>query len=127
MRRAVVCALMVGLVVLSGCGRSSPKLAPVRGRLTYRGHGVSEATVQLLADTSKGTHAPTATAKTEADGSFSLQTPPYGAGAEPGHYKVTVQQYHSGIPPKYGNPARTPLRVEVPEAGLSDWIIPLQD
>lgn len=128
MTRAVLCGLTVGLiVVLSGCGQASPSMAPVTGRLTYRGRGVSKATVQLLADTAKGTHAPTATGETGEDGSFTLQTPSHGLGVVPGHYKVTIQQYHSGIPTKYGNPERSPLKVEVPPAGLSDWTIPLKD
>ena len=128
MIRAGLCGLMIGLsAVLTGCGRPSYKLAPVSGQVTYRGRGVSKATVQLLADTAKGTQAPTATGETGADGSFTLQTPPHGAGAGPGHYKVTVQHYHSGIPAKYGNPTRTPLHIEVPEAGLADWKIQLKD
>jgi hypothetical protein len=102
-------------------------LAPVSGQVTYRGHAVSKATVQLLADAAKGTHAPAATGETGADGSFTLQTPPHGAGAVPGHYKVTVGDYHSTIPAQYGNPARTPLHVEVPETGLKDWKIQLKD
>lgn len=127
MTRAVLCGLTIGLAVLSGCGQASLPLAPVAGRLTYRGRYVSKATVQLLADATKGTHAPTATGETGQDGSFTLQTPPHGAGVMPGHYKVTVRQYHSSIPTKYGNPARTPLQVEVPPGGLSDWTIQLKD
>ena len=128
MTRASLCWLMMGLIAaLAGCGQPSCKLAPVSGQVIYQGRGVSNATVQLVADTAKGTHAPTATGETSADGSFTLQTPPHGTGAVPGHYKVTVQHYHSGIPARYGNPARTPLQIEVPEAGRTDWKIQLKD
>jgi hypothetical protein len=128
MTRAGLGVLTVWLALsLLGCGQPGPKLAPVRGRVTYRGCGVSKASVQLLPDTAKGTHAPTAAGETGEDGSFTLQTPPHGAGAVPGHYKVTVGHYHSAIPPKYSNPARTPLQIEVPEAGLTDWKIQLKD
>jgi hypothetical protein len=128
MTRAGLCwPTLVLMAALLGCGRPSYKLVPVNGQVTYRGRGVSKATVQLLADTAKGTHAPTATGETDADGAFTLQTPPHGAGVVPGHYKVTVQHYHSSIPARYGNPARTPLHVEVTEAGLTDWKIQLKD
>jgi hypothetical protein len=99
MTRVGRCGLTIGLVLaVLGCGRPSYKLAPVSGQVTYRGRGVAKATVQLLPDTSKGTHAPTASGGTGADGSFTLQSPPYGAGARPGFYKVIVLHYHSGIP-----------------------------
>lgn len=128
MTRAGLYGLVIGLAIaLPGCGQRSYRLAPVSGRVTYRGRGVSKATVQLLADSAKGTHAPAATGETSEDGSFTLQTPPYGAGAVPGHYKVTVGDYHSALPKQYGNPARTPLHVEVPETGLADWKIQLKD
>lgn len=123
-----LCGLTLGLcLAVAGCGRPPEKLVPVSGQVIYRGRGVAKATVQLLPDTAKGTHAASATGETDADGSFALQTPPHGAGVRPGHYKVTVQHYHSGIPPQYGNPMRTPLQIEVPETGLADWRIQLKD
>jgi hypothetical protein len=128
MTRMGWCGLTIGLaIVLLGCGRPAAPLAPVNGRVIYQGRGVSRATVQLLPDAAKGTHAPSATGDTGEDGSFTLQSPPYGTGAKPGHYKVTVQHYHSGIPSKYANPTRTPLHVEVRETGLTDWTIQLKD
>jgi hypothetical protein len=122
-----LCWLWLFLTVsLAGCGRK-PALVPVSGKVTYRGQGVAMATVQLHADTAKGTRAPTATGQTGEDGSVTLQTPSRGPGVVPGHYKVTVLHYFSGIPAEYGNPAETPLRIEVPPAGLRDWNLVLQD
>jgi hypothetical protein len=97
----------------------------VSGKVTYKGQGVKKATVQLLADAA--TPVPAATGQTDDSGAFTLQTPAHGAGAVPGRYKVTIQQYHSLIPPKYANPAETPETIVVPEAGLSSWEIKLRD
>jgi hypothetical protein len=120
--------LFVLMIAMPGCGpKSTLQLVPVSGKVTYRGRGVSRATVQLLADTAKGTEAPTATGQTDTDGSVTLQTPPHGTGVVPGHYRVTVQHYSSGIPTVYSNAAKTPLRVEVPPGGLTDWKLALPD
>lgn len=129
MARAGWCSLLLVLTILiPGCGRRPAfALVPVRGKVIYRGQGVSMATVQFLADSTKGTQAPTAVGQTEEDGSITFQTPPHGSGVVPGHYKVTVQQYSSGIPAQYGNAVKTPLRVEVPQAGLPDWTLTLPD
>ena len=121
--------LVVGLVLptLIGCQREPAiSLVPVTGRVVYRGQGVKRATVQLIPDAAGGTHAPSATGQTDESGSFTLQTPPFGPGVAPGRYKVTVQQYGPpGLPPKYGNPAETPLRAQVPEGGLAQWDVKL--
>jgi hypothetical protein len=85
------------------------------------------ATVELHADKTRGTQAATATGQTGEDGSVKLQTPGSGVGVVPGHYKVTVQHYLSGIPSVYSNPAQTPLRIEVSQAGLPNWDLVLRD
>ena len=129
MPRVGWCLLMLVLTVaLPSCGRQSAlNLVTVRGRVMYHGRGLPMATVQLLADVSKGTQAPTAVGQTEEDGSIRLQTPPHGIGVVPGHYKVTVQQYSSAIPAIYGNAAKTPLHLEVPPSGLPDWNLTIPD
>ncbi len=124
--RWLLAAVLVAAAA-AGCG-PAVRLVPVSGRVVYRGHGVKAATVQLLPDAAKGTHAPSATGQTAEDGSFTLQTPPHGPGVAPGRYRATVQQYGPPVlPPKYASPAETPLRVEVPEGGLSGWELKLHD
>ncbi len=118
--------LVLFALLVAGCNRGPAyRLVPVSGKLTYKGQGVKRATVQLLADAA--TPVPTATGQTDDSGAFTLQTPPHGAGAVPGRYKVTIQQYHSLIPARYGNPAETPETIVVPDAGLSNWEIKLRD
>jgi hypothetical protein len=107
---------------LLGC-RSEPalELAPVRGRVSLGGKGLSHATVQLMPDETKGTTAPTGAGQTDGDGGFEITTPPHGQGAVPGHYKVTVTAYSGAVPQRYADPIKTPLSIEIPAAGLEDW------
>jgi hypothetical protein len=116
--------LLVACVLAAGCmSKRVPKLVPVTGKLSYQGQPVKGVTVQLVADSAAGTHAPSAMGQTDAEGHFMLQSPPHGDGVAPGRYKVTLQQYTGSpqLPARYGNVAQTPLRIEVPEAGLDGW------
>jgi hypothetical protein len=111
---------------LLGC-RAEPalELAPVRGRVSLGGKGLSHATVQLIPDEAKGTTAPTGAGQTDEDGRFQITTPPHGEGAVPGHYKVTVTAYSGSVPQRYADPITTPLLVEIPLDGLEDWRLEL--
>jgi hypothetical protein len=115
-------------LTLAGCwGDPAVRPVPVRGRATVGDKGLGRVTIQLVPDASKGTHAPTGVGQTDEDGSFQIATPPHGDGAVPGHYKVTVTSYTGkGIAPAYADPAKTPLRVEVPPGGLENWDLKLK-
>ena len=120
------CSCLLALA-LAGCSGPSVRLVPVRGRATLGGQGLARVTIQLVPDGSKGTHAPAGVGQTDEDGSFQITTPPHGAGAVPGHYKVTVTSYTGkGIPPACADPAKTPLRVEIPPGGLENWHLELK-
>jgi hypothetical protein len=120
------CSCLLALA-LAGCGGPSVRLVSVRGRATLGGKGLGRVTIQLVADSSKGTHAPAGVGQTDEDGSFRITTPPHGDGAVPGHYKVTVTSYTGkGIPSAYANPATTPLRIEIPPGGLEKWTLELK-
>jgi hypothetical protein len=121
--RSCFCLLALAL---AGCSPAFP-LAPVRGRATLGDKGLERVTIQMVPDASKGTNAPAGVAQTDVDGSFKITTPPHGDGAVPGHYKVTVTSYTGkGIPPIYADPLKTPLRVEIPPAGLESWDLKLK-
>jgi hypothetical protein len=123
-------ALALTAVVLAGCHAGPPQpLVRVKGQVTYRGKPVKMATVQMAPDGTKGMHAPTAMGQTDSDGSFMIQTPPYGSGATPGHYIVTVLAYGSNpaLPAKYGNPALTPFKLQVSEKGEDNLVLALKD
>ena len=114
-------------LALAGCwGGQAVRLVPVRGRATLGQQGLGRVTIQLVPDGSKGTHAPAGVGQTDEDGSFRITTPPYGEGAVPGRYKVTVTSYTGrGVPPSYADPRTTPLWVEIPPGGLENWDLKL--
>jgi hypothetical protein len=119
------CPLLVALA-LAGCG-PAVRLVPVQGRATLGDKVLARVTIQLVPDAAKGTHAPAGAGQTDENGAFRITTPPHGEGAVPGHYKVTVTSYPGpGVPPSYGDPTKTPLRVEIPPAGLKNWELKLQ-
>ncbi|HEV3261058.1 MAG TPA: hypothetical protein VG013_29675 [Gemmataceae bacterium] len=122
--------LLPAIIAVAGCkGKPAYTLVPVRGKVTYKGKPGRMVTVQLIPDNTAGMHGPTATGQTGEDGSFTLQSPPYGEGAVPGGYKLTLQQYGGlpSIPAQYANPTATRLKVEVPEAGLPAWDVKVPD
>src|SRR5437899_612630 len=135
-RTAFSIAIIVALGAAS-CSRSS-SLAPVTGKVTYKGQPVPGATIVFMGDENTRP----ATAVSGADGSYSLMTLD-AKGAMPGSYSVIVTKIDAppaGEPPsmeeaaklanrpppapkallpaKYGDASKTPLRFEV-KAGQS--------
>jgi hypothetical protein len=127
-RRDITSPLFIVLLLsaagLPGCGgEPPPRLVPVHGRVMYRNHPLPMLTVTFVPDLAKGnTAGRDARATTGADGSFTVQTYPYGDGAMPGAYRVTVLYYSRNdmLPRKYTKFYQTPFVVDVPEEGLSD-------
>ena len=118
--------LLVALA-LAGCAEPAVRLVPVGGRATLGKKSLSLATIQLVPDGGKGTHAPTGVGQTDEDGRFRITTPRHGEGAVPGHYKVTVVSYTGkDVPRSYADPRSTPLRVEIPPGGLENWELKLK-
>ncbi len=122
--------LLLLLLSLAGCKGDVPNLVPVRGTVIYRQQPVKGAMVVFIADSARGTQAPAALAHTGPDGSFILQSPPYGAGAVPGHYRATIMRGEDGtipLPLQYSLPHKTPLQLEVPETGQENLALVLRD
>ena len=129
-RRTLGLALLLPAALVLGCGRGpSPRLAPVQGRVTYRGQPVAAATVEFAPDAAAGTRGPSSVGGTGPDGCFRLRCPPHGGGAVVGQHRVRVFLYPGadGVPPRYAHPDTSPLRVEVPEGGLSGLELVLED
>jgi hypothetical protein len=94
----------------------------------YKARPVSLASIEFLPDMSQGAQSFAAGGMTRQDGTFTLQTHPHGAGAVPGHYKVTVTTEARGaIPPRYTDSGQTPLKVEITEQGATDLLLTLTD
>jgi hypothetical protein len=117
--------MVVLLLALSGCSKNSPPLVPVSGKVQSDGKGVPGVVVQFTPDSTKNPKGFTAQASTGADGSFTLKTPPYGDGASPGWYRVTVAGYGNRQPfsSKYTRFDKSPLVVEIPQGGKSDVVL----
>lgn len=136
--------LVMGLLILGGCGKRSPiPLVKVQGQLQYKGQPVPDVTVTLVPQ--EGQRA--ATGKTDAQGRFRLGTLAPGDGAMPGKYKIILAKTAAvesapqaaelpditqegkiaappsagaGLPAKYTTPGTTPLTCEIPQSGSHD-------
>ena len=114
----------IGLT-LGGCSKSPVKLNPVRGQLFFKDQPLEGA--QIVFQPAGGTtkEQPMAYGTASADGSFSLDTHPYGPGAVAGEYVVFITSYGvdpkdpekkvSKLPAKYADQANPLLKATVKE------------
>src|SRR5262249_44907548 len=124
-QRGKVTGLVFFLLLLSGCGGSDGKggkLVPASGRVLFKGQGVTAASIYFLPDADRGNNGSMGSAILQEDGSFTMTTYPKGDGVMPGAYKVTLDL---GRRPekeldKYRRVETTPLKVDVPEEGVTD-------
>src|ERR1700736_3962239 len=83
--------LAAGLLVLcAGCGGpTTPEVAAVRGKVSYRGKPLATGTIVFAPDSLRGNSGPLARADIQADGSYQLKAGTL-VGATPGWHRVTV-------------------------------------
>ena len=127
---AWVLAMLAGVsVVAPGCGGGDarPPLIPVEGRVEVGGQPASGAFVVFHEDGRTEPSEESPSAVVQPDGSYALTTRDAGDGAPAGVYRVTVQwrkltrdgdETKAGpdlVPPRYQDPASTPLKVTVNE------------
>jgi hypothetical protein len=94
----------------------------------YKGRPVALASIEFLPDGPQEGQGFTAGGLTKQDGTFTLQTHPHGAGAVPGHYKVTLTtEVRGAIPPRYADSGKTTAKVVIPEQGAPDFLLTLTD
>jgi hypothetical protein len=77
------------VLLLAGCGASTPPLAPVTGTVSYRGQPLPTGMIVFTPDTDKGSSGPISHAPIQPDGSFSLFTGD-SSGAVAGWHRITV-------------------------------------
>lgn len=153
MRRLICSALLLSLVGCGGGVADAPKLAEVKGTVTYNGNPVAGANVTFMVEKK-----PISVGTTDASGKFMMTTGGR-KGAPVGSAKVGIvkaskqasaatpdmkpddmrkmQMEQMGksktaekpeIPLKYSNPATSNLTAEVSEnAGANDFVFPLVD
>jgi len=95
MNRLWRCFLVLLLLASGGCQSSGPGLIPVTGKLMCDGQPAAGALLFLHGQDApahgSAAEAPVPSARVAGDGTFSVQSPPHGAGAPPGRYAVLVQ------------------------------------
>lgn len=117
--------LVVGCV--AGCGQK-PKLVPVTGRVTHYGKSVTGGSVWFHPEGGTDDKVERMSGQLQLDGTFVARTFPHGDGIPPGNYKVTLSPdlaARAGAP-RYGEVARTPWVVEVPQDGLSGHVFEIR-
>ena len=135
-RRCLGLAAM-SFVTLAGCG-DSIQFAPVRGQVLVRGEPGRAVRVEFHPDSSGGTHGPSSSGETDAEGRFTLAyaTPSRtGQGAAVGRHRVVLRDLalaasETGLGvavrfgPEYANLLATPLTAEIKADG-NDLVIEL--
>lgn len=124
---------------LTGCGKSGPEMAKVKGTVKFQGKPLTKGTVNFIStDPKRGN----ASANIGPDGSYSLQTLNPEDGAELGDYNVVVSDTDpnalntpapgepvktqaSAIPAKYQDPATSGLSKKV-ERGSNTFDINIE-
>ena len=106
MSRALRAWIGLVLLALAGCG-GEDKLAPVQGRVLYRGQPLDGGTIVFTPDADRGNAGPLAMAEIKADGRYVLSTGGK-PGAVPGWHRVTVaprsQSQQAGTPQLFNLP-----------------------
>src|SRR5437016_547970 len=113
MRNIVLLSIL--LPAASGCsGSTGPaprEFVPVQGTLTYRGQPVPDAQLTFRGDDPSEP----AFAVTDSNGKFQCMTNDSGEGMPAGEYIITISRPRGGIPEKYADADRSPLRITVEE------------
>jgi hypothetical protein len=92
------------LLAAAGCGHDDPALAPVHGRVFYKGVPLPGGSIVFTPDADKGGRGPIARGEIRPDGTYTLTTDGQ-PGATPGWHRVTVVSVEAAP----GKPAGTGL------------------
>jgi hypothetical protein len=112
-RRCWCVALIAGPLLFLGCEAESSPLAPVHGRIRFRGEPLHSGTIVFTPDAVRGSAGPMAQADIQPDGSYVLRTGTT-PGAAAGWHRVTVVSFdNAALPPRYRDPEQSGLSFEV--------------
>lgn len=128
MRCLFAAALACAAAGLIGCGGSKPKLAPVTGKVTQKGAGVTAGAVYLHPAPGNSWVGEPPSSQLELDGGFIISTFPHGPGVPPGEWKVCLSPSLAGRirHPELGDPAKTSFTLKVPDEGVKDHVIEIK-
>jgi hypothetical protein len=128
MRSFLLCGCL--LLAAVGCGRPV-KLAPVSGRVSYRGRPLAGGTIVFTPDPERGGRGPQAWAEIDSEGRYRLCTAGE-PGAVPGWHRITVAPPHprpegaAAPPPHYRDPDLSGQRFEVKPDQPNTFDLPLE-
>ena len=77
------------LLAAAGCGHDDPALAPVHGRVYYKGAPLAGGSIVFTPDADKGGSGPIARGEIRPDGTYTLTTDGQ-PGATPGWHRITI-------------------------------------
>jgi hypothetical protein len=103
-RRTAPFGVIFAILAFAGCG--GPRLATVKGTVTFNGKPVPNGTITFIHEGGS-----TATGEIQPDGSYVLGTNRRGDGAQPGNYKVVIvaMEEMSNRLPEDRNPLPPPI------------------
>jgi len=131
MHRAALVVILSSLPAIIGCSQSDT--VAVTGTVTLNGKPTEQAEVMF-----NPKHGRLATGVTDASGHFTLSTAKPNDGAAPGEYVITLAEYYppdkppqlprgggllpSRFPPKYADPAKSPLTATVERGKKNEFL-----
>lgn len=92
-------SLLLSLTFSVGCGSSVPAMVPVDGELTWKKKPLEFGTIWFIP---KDKMCKAAQGEIQADGTFTLQIPFVGEGAQVGEYNIWIAHYKSQSPENVG-------------------------
>jgi hypothetical protein len=124
---SAILAFALAVAVFPGCG-SKPKLVPFTGKVMHAGKAVTGGSVWLHPEGGTEGKSERISGQLQLDGTFTARTFPHGDGVPPGRYRVTLSPDLAGRAgvPHFGDVAKTPWFVEVPESGIGDRVFEIR-
>lgn len=107
-------------IAIGGCADPNrPNLVTAAGEVMFKGKPLTAGSIIFFPEKDAEYQADSPTSLLQIDGTFTMKTYPFGEGVAPGTYKVCLNKsLASAIQlPAYGDPQRTPWKVEIPPTG----------
>lgn len=115
------------IAALAGCG-SKPKLVAVTGKVSHGSRAVTGGSVWFHPEGGNEGKSERMSGQLQTDGTFTVRTFPHGDGIPPGKYHVTLSPdlaARAGAS-RYGEAAKSPWSVDVPESGLTNLALEIR-